>query len=251
MNAACFALTLRLRTSLALLGLAACTLLEPRALCAGEVRAFDAPETLRVEGFELTRNGMGVRRATRFFITADIYVAALYVAERSSNARRILDSPLPKQINLQYRYAIDRDDMRRAWQYSFDKNCPAEDCSDFEAPLEQFLTGVRGVAPGDLYIYRFFEDRSEIVQPSGETLRISGGEFARLLLSTWIGAVPPSEEIKAALLAQSSQGTKSEGTKSEGTKSERTESELAESQRSESETATRAAEGVESVGTRR
>jgi len=161
----------------------------------------DAPENIRIEDAELVRNGIGIRSATRLFITADIYAAALYLVAPSSDADQVLDSTSPKQILIRYLYEIGGDDMKRAWQFSFDKNCPEEDCSAYASAIERFLARVVGVAPGDVYTYRFFADRSEIEYPSGESVTIPGGAFSRLLLATWIGKVPPSAELKAGLLA--------------------------------------------------
>ena len=168
-----------------------------------ELEGLDAPERVTLEDRELRLNGVGLRKATRFLITASIYVAALYLETPSSSADAILASPQHKQIQLRYLYAIDQADMKRAWAYSFTQNCPDEDCAPFGESIAAFTAWVDGVEPGDTYTYRFLSDRVEIVRNDRPVGAVEGAAFSSLLLSTWIGRSPPTEELKQGLLGGS------------------------------------------------
>jgi len=167
---------------------------------AAQLEGLEAPERIQLGDRELVLNGIGLRTVERFLLSAKIYAAALYLEAPSRDATRVLDSTAFKQINLRYLYAIDAADMQRAWAYSFEQNCPSQSCDAYEASLAQFQGLVRAVAEGDLYEYRFAGPEVTVVRNGAELGRIVDPGFSRLLLSTWIGASPPTEELKRSLL---------------------------------------------------
>ena len=59
-----------------------------------ECKGMSFPEQMQSEGGALKLNGLGLRQAT--FLKVDVYVAALYVAQTSSDANAILKSNTPK-----------------------------------------------------------------------------------------------------------------------------------------------------------
>ena len=173
------------------------------ALCASgagaaELAGFSVPERVRAGDRELALNGMGVRSATAFRVK--IYVAALYLEKPSADAAQILDSSGIKQIKMKYFYAISAADMKRGWDHSFTTSCPEKRCEPFQAQIAEFQATVGAVAEGDLFDFVFFDDRVEIRGPGATAVTLRGREFARLLLSTWIGQAPPTEELKRSLL---------------------------------------------------
>jgi hypothetical protein len=182
-----------LRTALAAL------LLGAAAVRAAELAGFAVPDRLEVDDRELVLNGLGLRTATAFKVK--IYVAALYLEQPSRDAAQVLATSGPKQIRMQYLYAIDADDMKRAWEHSFTQSCPDRSCAAFRTQIAEFQAGVGAVAKGDVYDYVFRADRVEILRSgAASATTIRGADFARLLLSTWIGVAPPTEELKSALL---------------------------------------------------
>ena len=167
---------------------------------AAELAGFSVPEKLRVGARDLVLNGIGVRSASRFGLTAKIYVAALYLEKPLQDAAQVLESGGIKAIKMKYLYAISAADMKRGWEHSFTESCPEKRCEPFQAQIAEFQARVGAVADGDLIDYAFFDDRVEISRPGGPVATVRGREFARLLLSTWIGKAPPTEELKRSLL---------------------------------------------------
>jgi hypothetical protein len=184
--------TLALRAALAALALVA------SGAAAAELAGFRVPDQVRVGDRELALNGIGVRTATAFKVK--IYVAALYLEKPARDAAQVLDSSGLKQIKMKYLYAISAPDMKRGWEHSFTEACPEKRCEAFQAQIAEFQAAVAAVADGDLYDYSFFDDRVEIARPGSPPATIRGREFARLLLATWIGKAPPTEELKRSLL---------------------------------------------------
>ena len=170
-----------------------------------ELEGLSIPDEIRVDDRPLRLNGFGRREATRFFITGTVYVAALHVESPSREADRILQSDELKQITLRYLYAIEEADMKRAWAYSFEQSCPKRDCAAWEKPIASFDGLVRGVSPGDTYVYRFFPDRVEVELDGAPLGSIAAPGFSALLLSTWIGSAPPTQDLKQALLGGSNE----------------------------------------------
>jgi hypothetical protein len=195
---------------------------------AAELYGVELPERLERAERTLVRNGMGTRTATVFRVP--IYVAGLYVeapdadgdavpitrpaSDRGAlapardatppagDAAAILASTGLKAIVMQYLYTISDADMRKGWDYYFAENCPARDCSPYRTQIDAFMSHVSAVEPGRRYEYLFFPDRVAIMR-DGEALgAIDGVGFPRLLLSTWIGDVPPTEELKRDLIGR-------------------------------------------------
>ena len=72
---------------------------------------------------------------------------------------------------------------------------PAGEIAAFKALVPETVAGDRQTyvfQPGHIEFYN-----------NGKLLgRVDGATFSRLLLSTWIGAVPPTAELRSALLGQ-------------------------------------------------
>src|SRR5215471_8790877 len=58
------------------------------------------PEQTQDQANPLTLNGLGLRQATMFKV--NVYVAALYVAQKSTDANALLASNTPKQLVLHF-----------------------------------------------------------------------------------------------------------------------------------------------------
>lgn len=155
------------------------------------------PEIMLLDGRSLVLNGIGTR--TISLLEIKIYVAALYVAVKESDSRKLIASTSPRVIQMQFLRNISRESTVKAWEQAFAANCKAP-CVPPRAPIRAFLSQLPDSRTGDVQIYCFYVDRVEILHNGEHLVRVEGGEFVRLLLSTWIGAEPPTPELKQALL---------------------------------------------------
>ena len=91
------------------------------SLACGEARASECkgvsfPEQMQVDGTTLTLNGLGLRQATMFKV--NVYVAALYVTRKSTDAGVILANA-PAELILQFVRDVGASDIAKSWNEGF------------------------------------------------------------------------------------------------------------------------------------
>lgn len=80
------------------------------------------PDRVSVEGTTLVLNGMGVREATVFQV--DVYVAALYLEQRSNDAAAILGTEAKRRVIMHFVRDVGRDDAREGIEGGMRRNSP-------------------------------------------------------------------------------------------------------------------------------
>ena len=98
------------------------------------------PEEQPVAGKTLSLNGMGLRKATIFAVK--VYVAGLYLSEKSESATAILAKDQPWHLDLRFLRDVDAADIRDAWEEGFESNAESELAAlkDRIAVLQQHMT---------------------------------------------------------------------------------------------------------------
>src|ERR1700730_12168454 len=99
-------------------------------------REISFPRHLQVSGSDLTLNGLGVRKAT--FLKVNVYVAALYVAQPSRDAKTIIESDKPQQLTLQFVRNVGVDDLRKAFVEGFERDLSAPSLKERAARLNRW-----------------------------------------------------------------------------------------------------------------
>jgi hypothetical protein len=157
------------------------------------------PDIRVVDGTRLRLNGIGLRTYSIFGI--HIYVAGLYLEHRSDNPDRILHSPERKMLDIRFLRDVDGENAQKAWRDGFASNCRLPACYIDPRDIERFLASVPPIHKGD--------ETTMVFTPKGVNVTINGqkigdisdGHFAETLLATFIGPVPPTPELKRALLS--------------------------------------------------
>lgn len=162
-----------------------------------ELNGVVMPDVREVQGRQLTLNGIGSRIYSIFRVP--VYVAGLYLEQRSSDPAAILKSPATKLVHMQALYSAGRDDIVDAWRTSFRDACRPP-CSLPVQQIEAFYGLMTDVRAGDTHTFIFEPDRVDVLMNNRALGSIAGGGFSELLLGTWIGAAPPTPELKQALL---------------------------------------------------
>ena len=165
-----------------------------------EVGGEQFPDSWSAGEQALVLNGAGVREYG--WLRIDVYAAALYLPARMSDAEAVLASPGPKVLSLKLLHGAAAKDTVEAWAPYFAGNCQAP-CTLPKAQIEAFNALVPLTQKGDVETYAFEGDAVTISHDGKVLGRVAGGGFARLLLSTWIGAMPTTPELKSALLGSS------------------------------------------------
>jgi Chalcone isomerase-like len=158
-------------------------------------REISFPRHLQVSGSDLTLNGLGVRKAT--FLKVNVYVAALYVTQPSRDAKTIIESDKPQQLTLQFVRNVGVDDLRKAFVEGFERDPSAalkERVARLNGWMSDMKTGQR------LSFVRLPHSGVQVSVNGVQKGLIEGDDFARALISIWMGATPPNPELKSGLL---------------------------------------------------
>jgi hypothetical protein len=164
---------------------------------AADLDGVSLPDIRTVNGTPLRLNGIGLR--TFSILGVHIYVAGLYLEQRSENPDAILQSPGVKLIDMRFLRDVPANDARDAWMDGFNQNCRAP-CSLDPLEVHRFLSAVPPVHQGDSAALLFTEGRLQITFNGRLMGDITDRHFATVILTTFIGPVPPTPRLKRELL---------------------------------------------------
>ena len=185
------------RTSLVMLvGLLAALGVETAV--AKECHGINFPEQVQVQASPLMLNGLGLRQAT--MLKVNVYVAALYVAQKSTDANAILASNTPKKLVLHFVRDVDGADLKKAWDEGFEHNAK-EQLPALKARIEQLKGWMADMKSGQQLAFTYKPGAGIEVDVNGAVQgTVEGDDFARAFLAIWLGAKPPNPDLKAGLL---------------------------------------------------
>lgn len=155
------------------------------------------PEQLPIAGRTLVLNGLGLRQATIFKV--NVYVAGLYVAKTSSDAGSILAANAPFVARLHFVRSVGAGDIAKGWTEGFERN-PQAGVAPSDPRAAQLRAWMTDLKAGQEMRFAFDPATGLEVEVNGAKQgSIHGDDFARALLSIWLG-VPPNAAIKDGLL---------------------------------------------------
>lgn len=158
------------------------------------------PDSWTLEGQPLALNGAGLREYGTFRV--NVYAAALYLAQPQKSLEAILKTDTPRVIHLKIFRGASREDSIKAWGHYFEANCKAP-CVVDKTALDAFNALIPPSKAGDTQTYIFRSGQLELLNNNTKLGIVKNAEFANLVLSTWLGAVPTTEGLKRALLGES------------------------------------------------
>ncbi len=170
----------------------------PHTALAAECHGVTMPPAVQVAGQRLVLNGMGVREATIF--NADVYVAGLYLTERSRDGSAILARMGLMRLALELVRDVERGEMNDAIREGFERNGASAAVRGRMRELERLIPDLHD---GDKITFTYLPDANEAleVHVDGRLAgRIEGADFARAVFAIWIGARPPNAGLKRGLL---------------------------------------------------
>ena len=163
-----------------------------------ECKGVNFPDHVDEGGSDLTLNGLGLQRAT--FLKVDVYVAALYVTATSSDPNSLINSDGPQELIVHFLRSVGVEDVRKQWSRDFVHVAPDRPISLMQrvATLNAWLSDVKR------------DERLVFIRQPGEGVQvivdgvvkgtIPGDDFSRAFMSIWLGAAPPSPELRRGLL---------------------------------------------------
>ena len=165
---------------------------------AAECGGIRAPDSLEVGGEKLVLNGLGLREATLFKV--NVYVAALYVKEKSQDGEAIAAGDQSKLMRLSFLRNVSKADMRNAIIEGFKRSSP-DDWPQLEARVQKFFELLPAFDSGETLTLWYVPGKGVQVKAPGKGSGvIEGFDFARALFRVWLGEHPPNGGLKKGLL---------------------------------------------------
>lgn len=188
-----------LKTSLAALALASSALAawaQPL-----EVEGVKLGATNQLGTATLQLNGAGLR--TKVFFK--VYVAGLYVPQKTSNAAQLLAQKGARRVSISMLRNVDADSFSNALVEGLRDNHTEVQLAAMKAQIDALIANLKmaGEAKkGDLIHFEYLPDAGTQVTVNGKVLGspIAGDEFFTSVLRIWLGDKPVDASLKKALL---------------------------------------------------
>ncbi len=183
--------------------LVAALLLAALPASALEVSGVQVSDTVQAGGQTLLLNGAGIRKKS--FLGIKVYVGALYVAQRSTDAAAVVAADAPKVLRITMMRDVDKESMQKAFREGIEANSPGQ-----TAALAARLKQVEDSFPPEfkdkqVLAVTYVPGQGTTVGVEGtKSITIAGKDFADALLRIWLGPSPTDgglEDLKAALLS--------------------------------------------------
>jgi len=181
-----------------LFGIAILGLISMPDLHAGNLAGVNLPDTVQVGSTTLVLNGLGLR--TKMMVK--VYVAGLYVTQKSSDAGAIVKADAPKKMVMQFLHSASKSQMTDAFDESFENNTP-DAKKTMKADVDRVLGALESVKPGDQVVFTYVPGTGTTLAINGaDKVTIAGAAFTEMMFSVWLGPKPPNEGLKKGLLGQ-------------------------------------------------
>jgi len=156
------------------------------------------PDTAQIGDRTLVLNGLGVRK--KFVVK--VYVAGLYLEQKSSDPGDIIKAEAPKRIVLAFLHSASKNQMADAFSESFNNNAP-DTAKTMKADIDRFLAALESVNDGDQMVFTYLPGAGTTLAINGkDKLTIVAPAFAPVLFSVWLGPKPPNADLKKGILGQ-------------------------------------------------
>jgi hypothetical protein len=165
-------------------------------LLAGTLAGVTLPDTAQVGHTTLVLNGLGIAKEVC------VYVAGLYLEQKSLDHGAIITADAPKRIIMHFLHSASKNQMVDAFDESFSNNAP-DARKTLKADIDRFLGALEPVNDGDQMVLTYVPGTGTTLTINGkEKLTIATPAFGRVLFSLSLGPKPPSPDLKKGMLGQ-------------------------------------------------
>jgi chalcone isomerase-like protein len=177
---------------------AVASLAVPPSAFAAECQKIQFPDTVNAAGTDLVLNGLGIRKAT--ILAVKVYVAGLYLPQKSADPEQILRSNRPWQLTLRFVRDVDASDMHSAFKEGFE-NALGQKAATLKPQIDAMNAQIVEIKKGQYLTFTNDPAKGVTVDMNGAAgSPIQGPDFAMALLSVWLGPKPPNADLKTGLL---------------------------------------------------
>jgi hypothetical protein len=165
---------------------------------AKQLKGVTFPDEIKVDGTTLVLNGLGLRLATS--LKVKVYVAGLYVAEKSGDPQAILSSPAPQRLVLHFLRDVGNEDLAQSWDDGFEKNS-ADQIPALKERIEKIKSFTKDMKTGQKLIFTYRPGTGIEVSIDDAVIgTVEGDDFSKAFLLIWLGPNPPNQGLKDGLL---------------------------------------------------
>jgi hypothetical protein len=157
--------------------------------------------TVQVGGQNLVLNGVGLRKRAIF----KVYVAGLYVPQKTSNAATILADKGARRVSLRMLRDVDADSFVSAFLDGLRANLNEAQLTALKPQVDAFTATLKAIGEakkGDVINFDTTPEGGTRVtvngQPRGNP--IPGADFSNAVLRIWLGDKPVDDGLKKGLL---------------------------------------------------
>lgn len=166
-----------------------------------ELEGVKLAPTAQVGAATLQLNGAGVRTRAIF----SVYVAALYVPQKATDAAALLAQKGPRRITLTMLRTVDADTFAEALNDGLRKNHSEAQIAGFKAQIEALNANLKAAGEakkGDVIQLEFTPETGTRVTVNGQAKgsAIPGEDFYTAVLRIWLGDKPVDGSLKKGLL---------------------------------------------------
>jgi hypothetical protein len=167
-------------------------------LHASSLAGVTMPDSAQIGSTTLVLNGLGLR--TEFMVK--VYVAGLYLGQKSSDPSAIIKADAPNRIVMQFLHSASKSQMVNAFTQSFNDNTP-DALKTMKPDIDQFLGALDSLNVGDQMVFTYIPGTGTTLAIGGkDKVTIAGSAFNPVLLSVWLGPKPPTANVKKGMLGK-------------------------------------------------
>lgn len=166
-----------------------------------EVEGQKFEPTVQVGGQTLNLNGVGLRRRAIF----KVYVAGLYVPQKSTNATAVINDKGPRRVSLRMLRAVDADSFIDSFNDGLKNNLSESQLAALKPQVEALAATLKSIGEakkGDAIDFDYTPDGGTRISVAGQPRGnpIPGAEFFAAVLRIWLGEKPADESLKKGML---------------------------------------------------
>lgn len=157
------------------------------------------PYSISAGGRTLHLNGAALRKKAIF----KVYVAALYVASKSTSSEAILADDAPRQMEMHFLRDVDKGKICDAWADGLKDNTP-DASAEVKAQFTELCSLMADIKKEQAFVFTYVPGEGTTVSVAGEAKgKIGDKAFSDAMLKTWIGPKPgPGDGFKKNLLGK-------------------------------------------------
>jgi hypothetical protein len=166
-----------------------------------ELEGVKLEPTAQVGGAALQLNGAGIRTRAIF----KVYVAGLYVPQKSNNVATLLAQKGPRRMALTMLRNVDADSFAGPLNDGLKNNHSEAQLAGFKTQIEAMNAALKAVVEakkGDVLHFEYVPDAGTRIMVNGQQkgAAIPGEDFYTAMLRIWLGDKPADGDLKKGLL---------------------------------------------------